>query len=157
MNDASGKEFPGQRRRDLIGEMLRDGRGRRTPSGMLAIDLGEPRGERALPLLRRDDLTGLQQLPWRLVKITGAGRRLMVSVSLDGGCRMKGVTVDETDATVDVAVYGRCGQGRASVLVRRHALAAVRLAAPLGQRQLTGQQHDPDVGNRLPHGFNPEA
>jgi hypothetical protein len=124
---------------------------------MLAIDLGEPRGEQTLPPLRRDDLSGLKQLPWRLVRITGAGRRLVVSVSLGGRCMVKGATVDETDSTVDVAVYGRCGQGRADVLVRRHALAAVRLAAPLGQRQLTGQQHDPDVGDRPLHGFNPEA
>jgi hypothetical protein len=124
---------------------------------MLAVDLGGPPGEQVLSPLGRDELTGLHRLPWQFVRLTGVGRQLIVSVSLGGGCTIKGVTLDETNQAVHVTIYGRCAQGRAVVLVRRHALAVVQLAAPLGQRQLTGGQDRPDVGNRPLHGFDPEA
>lgn len=101
------------------------------------LEPGEP-----LRHLTAADLPGLRQLPWHLVKIADSGRRLVVTVNLGGACSITGARAEEAPESVHLAIYGTCPTGVPVVATSRHAVAAVQLTEPLGQRQLLGAGHD---------------
>ena len=71
--------------------------------------------------------------PWRLVSVTYAVRRLVVSVA--GQLRLQGMRVSETADEVSITIYGLPVPPR-SLIASRIVYVAVTLGEPLGERRL---------------------